>query len=156
MKIASIQIGYGTEVKDKISLNIYLSGCHDNKLCDRSKCHNPDLQKFNFGENYLDWQERIESILYDSDLIDCICLLGGEPFDQNRFALQDLIERIVVAQVDNIVLYPIYVYTGYTQQQLLDHKRDYIFLDFITNIYCGEFKEGKETKKWFYENDKIQ
>ena len=52
MKIFSFQIGYGVEVKDHISLNIYLSGCKNNKKCEKGKCHNPILRSFKVGDYY--------------------------------------------------------------------------------------------------------
>lgn len=151
MNIVNLQIGYGTEIKDNISLNIYVSGCHNNKLCDREKCHNPELWNFSYGTKYEEWFFKIENIL-KSTLIDCIVLLGGEPLDQNIIDLNDLIYFI---QKDK--KYLVYIYTGYTKKQLEKNSNfHHLLIHYITNIMYGEFKEGKETKKWLYHTDKIK
>ncbi len=150
MHIASLQIGYGTEIKDNISLNIYLSGCHNNKLCDREKCHNPELWNFKYGIVYDKWFNDILQFFHSNDFLDCIVLLGGEPFDQNILQFNDLI--LFIRKYVNC---PLYIYTGYTKEQLEENKNFHQLLTHhITNILYGEFKEGQENKKWLYEINK--
>jgi organic radical activating enzyme len=152
MNIVSLQIGYGTEIKDNISLNIYLSGCFNNKLCDREKCHNPELWNFSYGTNYEDRFNDILQFFHRDKFLDCIVLLGGEPFDQNISQLNDLISFIYA-----YIGCPLYIYTGYTKKQLEENNNfHHLLTHYITNIMYGEFKEGKETKKWWYDTNTIK
>ena len=142
MNIAQIQFGYGTEIEDKISLNIYFSGCHDNKLCDRNKCHNPELHNFNYGYSAKDFINKIKKTVR-SEIVECIVFLGGDPFDQKLLSLIELLNNIDTNK-------PIYAYTGYTKDQLVELKKEYLIAINFTNICYGEFKEGENNKKWFY------
>jgi anaerobic ribonucleoside-triphosphate reductase activating protein len=143
MNINALQIGYGVEIKDKISLNIYLSGCFNNKKCDRDKCHNQGLHNFNTGKFYLEYLEEIEKII-NQELVDCVCLLGGEPFDQALNSFNDLIYFLSKCKKN------IYIYTGYTKNQLQELKKEYLLNNSITNVCYGEFKENIKNKKWLY------
>ena len=144
MHIAQIQLGYGTEVPDKISLNIYFSGCHNNKFCDRKKCHNPELHDFNYGEHYSKFVDKIKKTI-NSEIVECLIFLGGEPFDQNLLQLINFILQLDTNK-------PIYAYTGYTEEQLTKMKKGYLASINFKNICYGEFKEGENKKEWFYKN----
>lgn len=148
MKIYSLQIGYGIEIKDEISLNIYLSGCKNNKNCERNKCHNPELKDFRNGNNYSLFKDNINKFI-KNNLIGCIVLLGGEPLDQNCFDLKDLI--LYIKSKCNL---PIYLYSGYNYEE----KSELITKLFKIGIdgFClGPYKENGE-KKWLYKKDYIK
>lgn len=138
MNISILQIGFGLEVPDKITLNIYLSGCLPNKQCVRDKCHNPELHDFNNGTDYKLWLHDIT--MKTTGLIQGFVLIGGEPLDQNPKDLLDLINFL------NKLKLPIYLYTGYTEQQLNNHELKGI-LNKFTKIYYGEYIPNKNNKK---------
>lgn len=133
-----LQVGFGLEVKDTTTLNIYLSGCLPNKNCARDKCHNQDLLDFNFGSDYKNWLPRIKN--KTTKLIKGFCLLGGEPLDQDFEQLMDLINFLKKANL------PIYLYTGYTKSQLDNHKHKDIFSNF-EKIYYGAYIPNKKDNK---------
>ena len=55
MNIYDIQLSFGNEVPNQISLNIYFSGCINNKKCDKNLCQNKDLHNFCVGNSYLNY-----------------------------------------------------------------------------------------------------
>lgn len=141
MNIVSAQLGFGTEVENKISLNIYVAGCLNNKQCNIKKCHNPKLRSFNIGIPYKEFLSNIDEILKKEDLLDCVVILGGEPLDQNFKDLKDLILHIKF-----ISKLPIYIYTGYR----FEDKRNTIKKLFNIGVmgFCiGEFQK-KNKKNW--------
>jgi anaerobic ribonucleoside-triphosphate reductase activating protein len=73
------------------SLDIYLAGCNGNPHC--TNCHNPESWDFNMGFKYSDeYFNDIKTKIKDFDkLIDSIMIMGGEPLDQNKDALWDLL-----------------------------------------------------------------
>lgn len=74
------------------SFELYLSGCKANPHC--KNCHNPELWKFDVGEEYnIDSKEQIlNKICSFKELIDNIWILGGEPLDQDIEELSNLID----------------------------------------------------------------
>lgn len=143
MKIYNIQLSFGLEVTNKISLNIYFSGCKNNKKCNREQCQNKELHSFAVGEEYTNYFNDIYKLLMRKDLIDCICLLGGEPLDQNIEKLQNLLNYI--RSIKNI---DIYSYTGY---DYIENKIDIDnFLDVlkIKDIYVGHYSEKNNLQYW--------
>lgn len=141
MNIANLQIGYGLEVKELISLNIYLSGCKNNKGCDRGKCHNKELQSFDIGVPYYKVLPKIISML-DSSLIDCVVLLGGEPLDQDKAELTNLIDKIY-----SLTTKDIYIYTGYSTSNMPYSPRE---LPYIKGIFIGPYREGSSKELILY------
>lgn len=83
-----------------ISYNIYFAGCslHCNG------CHNPQLWDTEAGE-YVEVDTIIENIKNNLELIDSVCILGGEPTDQlpGLLALLGALQSLPVS---------IWVYTG--------------------------------------------
>jgi len=132
LNIGGLQVGFGTEIQDKISLNIYLSGCKNNKRCDRNKCHNPKLLNFKHGKSYTECAEYITSMLC-TNLIECVCLLGGEPLDQDESSLINLIKEI--KHVRDI---PLYMYSGYDDKDFLIDKKAILG---VSEIIYGHYEK---------------
>jgi len=134
LKIGGLQLGYGTEKNDEISLNIYVSGCLNNKSCKRHECHNKELQDFNCGKHWTEYLTEIDVII-KSSLIDCIIFLGGEPLDQNVFEFLKLIKIIK----NRYPFLKIYSYTGYNyidkKDMILYYKNYYQFDDICFGHY---------------------
>jgi organic radical activating enzyme len=144
MNIFDIQLGFGSEVPNKISLNIYFSGCTDNKKCDREFCHNKHIHDFTNGYDYTLFIPHIKTLLDKQMFIDCICFLGGEPFDQNILKLIEFtnILRTLKKGID------IYAYTGYDypeQKKLIDSITETLNLK---NVYAGHFSVSYKNQKW--------
>jgi len=140
MNIGYLQIGFGNEIKDKVSLNIYLAGCKNNKKCEMAKCHNPELRDFNIGDYWTTFNTKIEKLLKE-ELCNSICLLGGEPLDQNKDELKHLLDFLKKFNL------PIYVYSGYDKQHILNNFED--ILTYFTDIIYGHYSENYNNKDSF-------
>ena len=145
MKIGNIQLGFGIEVPNAISLNVYLSGCKNNKQCNMAQCHNQHLRNFNYGVDYTEVLPTIKQ-LCNSELIDCVVLLGGEPLDANEESLKTLIQFIR----NNCKVLPIYIYTGYTYTQIISSITK-LFEYGIDGICYGPY-DGHSIKQWVYKS----
>lgn len=144
MNIYDLQLSFGTEVPNEISLNIYFSGCKNNKKCDRTLCHNKQLHDFNLGYNYVEFLPKIKDLLSRSNLVSCICLLGGEPLDQDIDDLKQLCSYLR----DIIVDIPVYCYTGYDYEDAEDDIIVYKKLLGIKDFYVGHFSPTKNNQYW--------
>lgn len=137
---ASLQIGFFSEVEDKTSLNIYLSGCRNNKRCRVGECHNPLMRSFTYGTPIRELYPRIKHTL-QTGLVDAVVLLGGEPFDQE---VRDLVELInVIREVDGNI--PIYAYSGYEFEEIAPLATRLGLTAVCTGPYLGEGTQ----KRWF-------
>ena len=130
MNIGGLQISFGTEIQDLVSLNIYLSGCKNNKQCLRSQCHNPDLKDFEYGSSFREAFPEIEYFL-QNNLIDAVCLLGGEPLDNS---LENLKELILFIKSRNKI--PVYMYSGYEDEIFLKDSLQQLDID---GIFFGAY-----------------
>ena len=140
MNIYDIQISFGLELSNTITLNIYLSGCIDNKKCDRTHCHNPALHDFNVGGSYELWEKNISSYL-SSKLIEGIILIGGEPFDQQ---LEDL--KLFLKFLSSFNK-PIFAYTGYFYNDIPLPMQQ--LFHFFKSIYAGPYiPDQPEIQTW--------
>lgn len=140
MNILSCQLGFGNEVKDNISLNIYFSGCKNNKKCNMSLCHNQECRDFNSGSNYTLWYDFIKKLV-ECDVVQCFCLLGGEPLDQDAIELLNFVDTLTHYSL------PIYIYTGYDYNHIPFSKYAN-FLKKCFGIYYGHFDPDKDNKKY--------
>jgi organic radical activating enzyme len=141
LKIGGLQLGYGTEKNNEISLNIYVTGCLNNKGCDRNECHNKELQDFNCGTYWSEYLPKID-IIVKSNLIDCIIFLGGEPLDQDALEFLKLI-KIIKSRYSQL---KIYSYTGYNyinkKDMILHYKNYYQFDDICLGHYATHIKKA--------------
>jgi anaerobic ribonucleoside-triphosphate reductase activating protein len=72
----------------KATAEVYFAGCK--RLC--KGCHNPELQDFSCGENASN--KHIRYMLDRISYIRAISFLGGEPLDQQKFAVQGFVETL--------------------------------------------------------------
>ena len=84
MRIAASQFDVNTS-----TLEIYVSGC--TRAC--PGCHNLALQDFKIGTTYLEYMPRL-SYQLSKPFVDNIVIMGGEPLEQGRVNLEDLIKRL--------------------------------------------------------------
>lgn len=99
-----------------VRCSIYLSGC----LFACKECFNESIQNFNAGNHYtMDLEDKIIEDLGNS-YVQGLTLLGGEPFLNTQVAIQ-LAER-VRKEFGNEK--DIWVYSGYTYEQLLRSSED--------------------------------
>jgi len=105
-------MNYGAIKEDDIAngigirVSLFVSGCtHHCK-----NCFNPETWDFNYGTPYTEETEAKILKLLDSDYINGLSLLGGEPFEpENQKVLVGLLKRVkeIYPQKD------VWCYTGY-------------------------------------------
>ena len=91
-----------------ISCSLFVQGC--SHRC--QKCFNIETWNFNGGK---EWTEEIEDKfiqLCQKPFVDCVSILGGEPFDQG-YNITLLLRRL-----RKEVNKPIFIWSGYTYEQL--------------------------------------
>lgn len=107
--------------------SIFLSGCNGNPKCEG--CHNPENWDFNKGDNWLTYIKRVEEDVQNfGSLIDKILVVGGEPLDQNKICLEQL---LLFLSKFNI---PLCLFTRYSLEEVPEFVKG--FCDFIK---CGAF-----------------
>lgn len=123
MKIASTQFTLATE-----SFEIYLSGCRGN--C--KGCSNPEIKNFNVGEVLN--QEKINSILdkiYQfPNIIKHVWILGGEPLDNDRAVLKNLLKILRTTNKK------IWLWTRYEIEEIPED-----ILELCEYVKCGAYRE---------------
>lgn len=109
-------------------LEIYLSGC----LAPHCQgCHNFKLWDFNIGTDWNLWKDTIKEKT-KSGLIDRLAIMGGEPLDQDRKSLNELI--IFLKQLDK----ELWLFTRYTSFENID----------VDYIKCGKYIAELPSKEY--------
>lgn len=134
MKYAQIR-KYDTSNWDGINTTIFFSGCKFN--C--PGCFNKDAQDFNYGLDYdLDAENLFISYAKDEHSVG-VCILGGEPFQQDLDILLRLVKRI-----KEEVNKPIHIWTGYIFEELIKDERKRKILNYIDTLVDGQFILAKK------------
>ncbi len=123
MRVAATQFTLATE-----SFEIYLSGCRGN--C--KGCSNPEIKNFNVGEVLN--QEKINSILdkiYQfPNIIKHVWILGGEPLDNDRAVLKNLLKILRTTNKK------IWLWTRYEIEEIPED-----ILELCEYVKCGAYRE---------------
>lgn len=106
---------------------VFLSGCHH----DCPGCHNSDMQNPDYGES-LDHSQIISRIESNMPIIRGLTISGGEPFLQCD-KLLPLLKETKKRLLD------IWVYTGYTYEELLENQAFKKVLPWIDVLVEGPF-----------------
>ena len=133
MKYAKIR-RYDTSNWDGINTTLIVSGCHFH--CEG--CFNKEAQDFKYGKEFT---SEIEDVLIEfakDPHVVGVCILGGEPFDQNILKMQHLLDRI-----KKEVKKPIHVWTGYLIEDLINDNRRCL-LPYIDTLVDGQFMLDKK------------
>ena len=115
---------------DGIQTTIWFSGC--TLKC--KGCFNKVCQDFDYGSEYT---EKVEDRLIQyakDDKVDGVCILGGEPFDQDLEVLLRLVKRIT-----NEVQKPIHLWTGYLMEDLMKDPLKKKILSYVATVVDGPF-----------------
>ena len=125
-QIRKYDVANGTGIRTVI----FVTGCTHN--C--RNCFNKDYQDFNYGEVWTDAEtEKVIEYLED-DNVSGLTLLGGEPM-QNLELIEVL--KSVRARVNK----PIWVYSGYTYEEILENKKRTELLELCDVLVDGRFVE---------------
>lgn len=120
-----------------VRVSIFVTGCTHH--CEG--CFNKEYQDFHAGSLWSN-KETAEAIEYLSkDEISGLTVLGGEPF-QNVLDLTKIIKE-VKKKIDK----PIWIYSGYTFEQLLKSNEKIELLKLIDVLVDGKFEQSKKDLK---------
>lgn len=118
-----------------VGTTIFFSGCHFH--C--PNCFNKEAQDFNYGKEFT---KNVEDKLINyakNKHVNHISILGGEPFHQDLDMLLNIVKRI-----KKEVNKPIYIWTGFTWETLLQDKKKMEILEYIDVITDGRFETNKK------------
>lgn len=113
--------------------SLFLQGCSHH--C--KGCFNKETWDFQGGEEFTNEVKDKFIELCKNPHIDCISILGGEPFDQDINDLYGLLYEL------NCIRKPIYVWSGYTYEELLNrgYKQHLNLIDYLID---GKFIEEQK------------
>ncbi|MCI6609903.1 MAG: anaerobic ribonucleoside-triphosphate reductase activating protein [Ezakiella sp.] len=124
---------------------IFVTGCTHN--C--KNCFNGEYQDFNYGEIWTE-NETLKAIKYLNDEnVSGLTLLGGEPM-QNL----ELIE--IVKKIKSEVLKPIWVYSGYTFDEIISNEKRCELLALCDVLVDGRFVEEQKDLKLKFRGSRNQ
>lgn len=118
-----------------IRTTLFVSGCTHN--C--PGCFNEEQQDFNYGNEFTKEKED-EFIKYASNPnIKGISILGGEPFNQDLSIMFKLLFRLY-----SEVKKPVWVWTGFTYEEIIKDRDKVILIPFIDVLIDGRFEIDKK------------
>lgn len=113
-----------------INTTIFFSGCAFK--CEG--CFNSDIWNFNVGKEFTDEVMDIFIEYAKSEHVDGVCILGGEPFQQDLDTMLFFVKRL-----KDEVNKPIHVWSGYLFEQLMMTPPMRLILDYIDTLVDGQF-----------------
>lgn len=112
-----------------INASIFFSGCD----FECPGCFNSDIWSFDAGKVF-DVAAMEQFISYAKDpKVDGVCILGGEPFQQDLLKIAVLLDLL-----KQDVGKPIHVWSGYTYEELIDLGYSYM-LENVDTLVDGKF-----------------
>ncbi|MBP3929097.1 MAG: anaerobic ribonucleoside-triphosphate reductase activating protein [Peptostreptococcaceae bacterium] len=118
-----------------INSTLFVSGCTFN--C--KGCFNKVAQDFNYGKPYTKEVEDLFISYIKDKHVDGACLLGGEVFQQDLDIILNLVKRIKTETGK-----PIYVWSGYLWENLIQDEKKLKILKYIDVLIDGQFEEDKK------------
>lgn len=123
-----------------LGASLFVSGCPFH--C--PNCFNKETWDYNYGKPWTEEAKQEFLSLLKNPRIKRVSILGGEPMaDDNFIFVHDLL-------LDVKVLYPfkkVWLYSGYTYEQLLENKRKKAVLDvvdyLVDGLYIHELRDMK-------------
>lgn len=131
-----------------IRTTLFVSGCTHN--C--PGCFNKEQQDFNYGNKWTyEIEEQFLQACNNSQVIG-VSILGGEPMQQ----IKDTQFVDLLANIKHKVNKPIWVWTGYTFEELLSNPLQRRLLYFIDVLIDGRFIESKKDYNLLYRGSSNQ
>ena len=118
-----------------INSTIFFSGC--NFHC--KGCFNKEAQDFNYGKPYTKEVEDLLICYARNEHVTGVCLLGGEVFQQDLNVILNLVKRI-----NKEVNKPIYIWTGYLWDKLIQDEKKIEILKYVDVLIDGQFQIDKK------------
>lgn len=118
-----------------IGCTLFVSGC--THKCEG--CFNSEAQSFSYGNEFTKEIEDLFILYANNPNVININILGGEPFQQDTNKMINLFSRLV-----NEVGKPIWVWTGYTFEQIMLMPDKKQLLNYIDVLIDGKFEINKK------------
>ena len=115
-----------------IGTTLFVSGC----LFHCKGCFNEEAWNFNYGKPFTKEVEDYFINCAKNPHINHISLLGGEVFYQDLDTILNLVKRIKTE-----VKKPIWVWSGFTYEELIKSKPKLTILQYIDVLVDGQFKQ---------------
>lgn len=123
-------IKYDTAQWDGINTTIFFSGC--TIRC--PGCFNKDAQDFGYGQLFDSCAEDLLLEYVKDEHVDGLCILGGEPFDQDLDMLFNLVYKVYFK-----IKKPIHIWTGYRWEDLMKDENKRVILYYCSTCVDGQF-----------------
>lgn len=130
-----------------VRTTLFVSGCTHN--C--KECFNIEQQNFKYGN---EWTNTVEDEFIKYCLNPNVCgvsILGGEPFQQDINIMFNLLQRIC-----NEVQKPIWIWSGYTYEEIINDSEKSRLLSFIDVLIDGRFELDKRDLSLKYRGSENQ
>ena len=128
-QIRSMDISNGTG----IGVSLFVQGCHFH--C--KDCFNSETWDFSGGKSWTEDSKKIFLISVLRAYIERVSILGGEPLaDENFSDVLDLVQTIHERFSEK----KIWIYTGYTWEELLNDEQKKEILPYINVLVDGRFQ----------------
>lgn len=138
---------YDTSNWDGVNTTLFVSGCTFN--C--PGCFNKEAQDFNYGERFtFAVADKFVEYAKDEHVVG-VCILGGEPFQQNLDMLYHLVYRL-----RKEVKKPIHIWTGYLWEELISDKNKKMILNYCDTLVDGRFDIRKKNLSLKYRGSSNQ
>lgn len=115
---------------DGINTTIFFSGCKFK--C--KGCFNSDIWDFNTGEEFTDEVMTVFIEYAKSKHVDGVCILGGEPFQQDLDMMLYFVKRL-----KDEVNKPIHIWSGFLFEQLIANPPTRRILEYVDTLVDGQF-----------------
>jgi len=150
LSIENVQVSF-IDVPNHVSATIFFNGC----IMKCSYCHNPNLHTYK-PDKETSLTDIINTLITYDELIDTVCLMGGEPLMQDNKKLEQLIDEVRKLKLS------VCLYTAYEKEEVPSSILDKIDMlktgKFIPELNAGGFlassnqnyytKEKGEWIKW--------
>lgn len=114
-------------------------------------CFNKEAQNFNYGKEFTkEIEDRLIEYAKDKHA-NHVSLLGGEIFSQDLNTILNLVKRI-----KEEVNKPIYIWTGFTWNELLQDKKKVKILKYIDVLTDGRFIQEQKDLNLLYKGSSNQ
>ena len=114
-------------------------------------CFNKEAWDFNYGQPFTkEVEDKFINYAKDNH-VNHVSLLGGEVFHQDLNIILNLVKRI-----KEEVNKPIYVWTGFTWEELLKDDRKIEILKYIDVLTDGRFEQDKKDMSLLYKGSSNQ
>lgn len=129
-----------------ISVVLFVSGCLPNKCREGNciGCHNKDAQQFTYGTKYTTETKDEIVAAVEQSYVKAFVLCGGEPYDQDKAVLIDLVSTIKERMPEK----KIWCYTGYEFDQIRNEELTKYLDVAVTGRFIIDLRDISDNNRW--------